>query len=92
MPLHLLVKWEGVSPNSRWRILTWELNGRWFPQNFSHFMFFSCFMLCSNIKKKHFAGGWGLIFFSHFMFSLHSMLFPTFLEKTILKSALSLIG
>ena len=32
VPLHLLIKWEVVSPNSRLGIFNMKLNGRWFPQ------------------------------------------------------------
>ena len=30
--LHLLIKWEVVSPSSRSRDFNMKLNGRWFPQ------------------------------------------------------------
>ena len=73
MPLHLLVKWEVVSPNSRER-----LNGKWFLQiverdSWNLYPLYPLFP-CSDFVSQS-GGGGEVLFFSHFM------LYPTFLEK-----------
>ena len=56
MPLHLLVKWEVVSPNSRWGQL----------ESISIISSIPLFWFCiSNVGW--FGGGGGVMFFSHFM-------------------------
>ena len=56
MPLHLLVKWEVVSPNSRWGQL----------ESISIISSIPLFCFCiSNVGW--FGGGGGVMFFSHFM-------------------------
>ena len=73
MPLHLMVKWEVVSPNSRYR-------GQW-ESNISNIILYSRVLV---FDLKHIkcggglGGGGGVIFFLHFI------LFPTSLEKIIL--------
>ena len=52
MPLHLLVKWEVVSPNSRWGQL----------ESISIISSIPLFWFCISI-----GGGGGVMFFSHFM-------------------------
>ena len=56
MPLHLLVKWEVVSPNSRWGQL--EYISIIYP-----------LFLCSDFVSQMWGwfGGGGVMFFSHFM-------------------------
>ena len=65
MPLHLLVKWEVVSPNSRWGQLESisDIDG----------MLFEFVMNFLNIEKNKILR----IFFQNFMFSSRFMLFPT---------------
>ena len=68
VPLHLLVKWEVVSPNS----------SRWGQLESISIMDYPLFP-CSDFVSQMWGGGGGVgvMFFSHFM------LFPTFLEKNI---------
>ena len=67
VPLHLLVKWEVVSPNSREGQLEY----------ISIISFIPLVWLCISNVGVVWGGGGGVMFFSHFM------LFPTFLEKKI---------
>ena len=67
MPLHLLVKWEVVSPNSREGQL----------QSISIISSIPLFWFCISNVGVVGGGGGGVMLFSHFM------LFPTFLEKKI---------
>ena len=80
MPLHLLVKWEVVSPNSRWGQL----------ESISDIdrMLFEFVMNFLNIEKNKTLR---IYFFQNFMFSSRFMLFST-LKTIILKSAPSLTG
>ena len=67
VPLHLLVKWEVISPNSRWGQL----------ESISIISSIPLFWFCIWNVGVVWGGGGCVMFFSHFM------LFPTFIEKKI---------